>query len=209
MPRPTSALSRKEAYKEAKKFCYIATEDSKTGAYEYFDQLGQTDEYRFLEKYSFKLDVIPSKDGESSPSHVFENIKNKRESLSHEGFDIGFDGFWIVCDVDRWGQDNINSIIDNCENNQIDYAFSNPCSEIWILYHQETFDNDEIYSSSSECKKAATALLQKRKAYCNLLTIQQIDYARDHAEKSHKVKSDKWPTSQGSHLYKLLDYLLS
>ncbi len=207
MPRPNQERSRQEQYKDPKKVCYVATEDSKTGAYQYFDELSQTDIYRFLKKYAFKIGLIPSMDGKSAPKHVLENIKDKMTSLEHEGFDRTEDKFWIVCDVDHWKEKSIDAVIEKCESLDIEAAFSNPCSEIWILYHQEKFDN-KIYGSSAECKKDAVALLNKRKGYINLLTTMQIDYARNHAEKAHKVKAEKWPKTQGSHIYKLMDYLL-
>ena len=206
MPRPSS-LSRKrvEEVKEWKKVCFIATEDSKTGAYQYFEELGESDEYHFSEKYSFKLEIFPSVGGKSSPNHVLENIKAK---MMHLGFDQTTDKYWIVCDVDRWDKEGIDSVISECEQINVDYAFSNPCSEIWILYHQEDFDNTEPFETSAACKATANALLHKREKYSNLLTEQQVDYACAHAEKFHVPKTDKWPKSQGSHIYKIIRYLL-
>ena len=103
MTRPSSDRKRIEGIKPTKRAFIVATEDSKTGGYKYFEEFAQSDEcYRFLKKYAFRLTVIPSAEGKSAPDHILDNLKN--EKLSFEQKRLDFEGsdpdsFWIVCDV--------------------------------------------------------------------------------------------------------------
>jgi len=103
MTRPSPNRKRIEGIKPTKKVCVIATEDSKTGGYKYFEEFSQPDQrYRFLNKYAFNLTVIPSTKGKTAPDYILDNLKHekflfKRKGVDFEGSDP--DSFWIVCDV--------------------------------------------------------------------------------------------------------------
>lgn len=208
MPRTSAPRERQEEFLEPRRICYVATEDSATGAYQYFAEFSETQSYRFLQKFSFKLKVIPSIDGKSSPEYILENIKERQQTAILSGFEANDDSFWIICDVDRWPTATIERVIATCEELGITALFSNPSSDLWIVYHQKDIP-EETYSTSDECKTAARALLNKRDGkYENLLTPLHIQYAIQHAESGHRPKSEKWPKNQGTHIYKLVNFLI-
>lgn len=71
----------------------------------------------------------------SSPSHVLKRVKeyvDKYQLCAESG-----DSLWCVIDVDRWPQEQIEDLNAFCaqrENRQL--VISNPCVEIWLLYHK-------------------------------------------------------------------------
>jgi len=71
----------------------------------------------------------------SSPSHVLKRVKeyvDKYQLCAESG-----DSLWCVIDVDRWPQEQIEDLNAFCaqrENRQL--VISNPCIEIWLLYHK-------------------------------------------------------------------------
>ena len=92
-----------------------------------------------------KVDIIepePSEEDDgrpkragSSPSQVLKRVKEYVEKYQ---LDAGVgDSLWCVIDVDRWPQEQIEELHAFCaqqENRQM--VISNPCIEIWLLYHK-------------------------------------------------------------------------
>lgn len=91
-----------------------------------------------------KVDIIEpeptEEDGQrestgSSPSQVLKRVKEyiDKYQLSAENGD----SLWCVIDVDRWPQKQIEELHEFCvhkENRHL--VISNPCIEIWLLYHK-------------------------------------------------------------------------
>ena len=72
----------------------------------------------------------------SSPLKVLEKVKDyiSQNQLSAEDGD----SLWCVIDVDRWPQaqlEELNSFCSQKENRHL--VISNPCIEIWLLYHKK------------------------------------------------------------------------
>jgi len=54
------------------------------------------------------------------------------------------DSLWCIIDVDKWPVSAINSLADYCRSNECAHIIiSNPCFEIWLLYHK--------FSNVSDC----------------------------------------------------------
>ena len=71
----------------------------------------------------------------SSPSQVLKRVKAYVEKYQLNA-EVG-DSLWCVIDVDRWPQGQIEELYSFCaqqENRQL--VISNPCIEIWLLYHK-------------------------------------------------------------------------
>lgn len=128
----------------------IACEGSKREK-EYFQQLEGISRrviVEYIEDEEYKTDPP------SSPSHVLRRAVEYAEkaNLNDE------DSIWLVMDVDRWGNKALNDVHDECNKRQNWHiVLSNPCFEIWLLYH--TTDNlDNINTDSGkECKQALDA----------------------------------------------------
>lgn len=88
-----------------------------------------------------KVDIIESEaddcqqdNGSSSPSKVLERVKayiNENQLSPEHG-----DSLWCVIDVDRWPMEQIEELHAFCEQKENWHlVISNPCIEIWLLYH--------------------------------------------------------------------------
>lgn len=71
----------------------------------------------------------------SSPSKVLEKVKayiSKNQLSAEDG-----DSLWCVIDVDRWPQEQIEELYKFCaQKKNWHLVISNPCIEIWLLYHK-------------------------------------------------------------------------
>lgn len=219
MPKPDSERKRKQPYKDQKKICVIATEDSNTGGREYFNNLKIHE--IFKDKISFFDIVIVPSDGDSAPNHVLENARRKmKERIEGRLFKNNNifvnnrgDSAWIVCDTDRWKL-LIDKVIAECHKYKINHAFSNPCFEIWILLHQKEFQAS--FDKSKDCKKAANSfvsdngkrqVLDSEDKYQHIISEENLDYAIVNA-KALDNYTKNFPETIGSHIYKLIEYLL-
>ena len=197
MPRNTNSYDRKLKPRVTRRLCVISTEDSVRGAFAYFKYLAKVYEDRFIIKVS---DIIPSVDGKSSPEHVLNRLKPY-------GYDKFYDTCWVVSDVDNWGEAKLNEVAGNCAKMDSVYtAISNNCFEIWLLYHKSGFSQQ--FLRSSECKQAGEMFLERSGGLEGLISEGSTRIAIEKA-KSMPSADDIWPQTQGSHIFKLLDYLLS
>lgn len=84
-----------------------------------------------------KVDIIEDETegiGSSSPRNVLKRVKDyiDEHQLSAEDGD----SLWCVIDVDRWPQEQIEELHAFCEQKENWHlVMSNPCIEIWLLYH--------------------------------------------------------------------------
>jgi len=88
-----------------------------------------------------KVDIIEpdaeETDGGSSPRKVLERVQayiDENQLSAEDG-----DTLWCVIDVDRWPQEQIEELHNFCEQKaNWNLVISNPCIEIWLLYHTQT-----------------------------------------------------------------------
>ena len=109
----------------------IATEGSVTepGYFRPFDGINRV-----------KVDIIHDENddengsGKSSPKKVLERVQAYIEE--HQLSAEDGDSLWCVIDVDRWPQEQIEELHRFCEQKENWHlVMSNPCIEIWLLYH--------------------------------------------------------------------------
>ncbi|WP_085907807.1 RloB family protein [Kiloniella majae] len=197
MPRATSSAVRAPVSKKPKRLCVISTEDSKFGAYKYLQELKDHYNEKFVVQIS---EIIPSSDGKTTPKHVFNRLRKY-------GYDPSYDTYWVVSDVDRWGQQKLEDVTVECSKLRgFRAAISNNCFEIWLLYHHQGFNR--TFNSSAECKDAGEKYLERIGGYESLFEENRINIAIEKAKEMDQP-DEGWPKQQGSHLYKLLEYLRS
>ena len=108
----------------SKRRIFIATEGFRSEI-KYLKALGD------LIKTNIELIIIlrqSSDSGLSAPQYVFQTIIDKKSTIDYR---IG-DNFWIMIDTDRW---DIEPILSLCNDNNLSLIISNPCFEIWVLFH--------------------------------------------------------------------------
>ena len=79
--------------------------------------------------------VLPEDGVGSSPSKVLDRVKayiSENQLSAEDG-----DSLWCVIDVDRWPQEQIEELHAFCtQKENWHLVISNPCIEIWLLYHK-------------------------------------------------------------------------
>lgn len=89
----------------------------------------------------------------SSPSHVLERVLAYMEEYQ---LDAKYgDTLWCVIDKDRWPQEQIEELHNFCSGKEnCSLIISNPCIEVWLLYHKlEDLSTLDI-QSAQDAKKA-------------------------------------------------------
>ena len=89
--------------------------------------------------------------GLSAPQYVLQTILDKKNSID---FRTG-DEFWIVIDADEW---DINTILSICNDNNITLIVSNPCFEIWILFHYLKRNQIDTIKAFPNCNSVEIAI---------------------------------------------------
>lgn len=115
-----------------------------------------------------KVDIIePTEEGESektegsSPRKVLEKVEayvKENQLCAEDG-----DSLWCVIDVDRWPQDQIAELYAFCSQHENWHlVMSNPCIEIWLLYHKFA---DLTTMGITNAREAKQVLDKKAKYY--------------------------------------------
>ena len=176
----------------------IACEGSKREK-EYFQQLEWISRRVIVE---YIKDEEYEKDPPSSPQHVLRRALEYAEKVDlHDE-----DSVWLVMDVDRWGGKALNEVHDECSRRQNWHiVLSNPCFEVWLLYHTSAcLDNLQI-ATGNDCKEALGA--QTPQGYDPKRYIVLMKEAAMNARAADK--SNGWfPDTGGTKMYELVDALM-
>ncbi len=155
MPRKNRAYKRGEPYKDSTLFV-IACEGA-VREKEYFE---------FLSSYStrVRIKVLEQEEHKSAPKWVLDCAAHYiEESELNDG-----DQLWFVMDIDRWPEDQLRTINEECKKNSNWFmALSNPCFEVWLYMHLDDIQN----STSNSCQQLKQELSQKVKGGYNKFTI--------------------------------------
>ena len=89
----------------------------------------------------------------SSPSKVLDKVKAyiaENQLSADDG-----DSLWCVIDVDRWPQEQIEELHAFCtQKDNWNLVISNPCIEIWLLYHKRADLTDLGILAAQDAKQA-------------------------------------------------------
>ncbi len=108
-----------------------------------------------------KVDIIepePAGDGKdksegSSPKKVLERVQayiGENQLSAEDG-----DSLWCVIDVDRWPQEQIEELHAFCaQKGNWHLVISNPCIEIWLLYHKLADLSELGIATAQDAKRA-------------------------------------------------------
>ena len=177
----------------------IACEGSKRDK-EYFQQfegISRRVIVEYIEDEEYKTDPP------SSPEHV---LRRAIEYAENAGLNDE-DSIWLVMDVDKWGNKVLNDVHDECsQRKNWNIILSNPCFEIWLLYHTVENLNDIQIATGKDCKIALDA--QSPQGYDPKRYILLAKEASRHARAADK--SNGWfPEIGNTKIYLLIDALLN
>lgn len=155
---------------------------------------------------SIKVDIIEYEEGKhnSSPKAVLDKAATyaNKYKLCEEN-----DSLWLVIDVDRWTRDSIDALFEAClQEKNWNLIISNPCFEIWLLYHnKETLESYEL-ETPQEVKKLAN--LQKLSTHCHLDYIPHMKRAIVNAKANDLSTLHYYPNKKETKVYKLAEALI-
>lgn len=151
-----------------------------------------------------KVEILPTgEDNKSAPEYVIERLNEFAQK-----YDLGEeDSLWLVVDVDRWGQTKLSSVCREAKQKNYGLAISNPCFEAWLCLHLQDLDPKDKTCQDFD-KRLRLILGSYNKS--NLDTtpyIERIDDAIGRAKKLHPNPNHNWPSTPGSHMYRVVEMI--
>lgn len=193
------SFQRPKPSRNLRKVYVIATEGERTETL-YF-QCFQGNPYR----QNINVKLLPTRKGRSSPKSVLKRLQTyAKDAQIQPG-----DELWLVIDVPEWTPADLQAVCQVCQKAGYSLAASNPSFELWLLLHQ---DNPRTPSTVRECEGELTRLLGKpydKSNYDPHRLLPKVDSAIAHAKRLHTDEAEPWPSSVGTHVYKLVAKLIA
>ena len=156
-----------------------------------------------------KVDIIEQtvEDGQekkegSSPRKVLEKVEayvNENQLCAEDG-----DSMWCVIDVDRWPQDQIAELYAFCSQHENWHlVMSNPCIEIWLLYHKFADLKDLGIKNAKDAKR----VLDKKAKYYYLKYLPLMPDAIENARNADSNPENYMPELLETKVYQLAQAL--
>ena len=136
--RPARSLNRRTGTRRENRRLLVATE-GKTEK-EYLEGLMQS-----LRPDGMQVTTIDVVDGRGEPSKVLKTAKARYQSRADD-----YDAVWLLLDVDQHAK--LTPVPRETRHENFSAAVSNPCFEVWLLWHFEDWTRE---GSSSEVQQAA------------------------------------------------------
>lgn len=213
MPRKQRPFIRKSAERDAR-LVVIATEDSKATQI-YFETLVSPD---FYQSSQVHVELLPHEDTASAPEYILGQLEGWLDT-----YQIGTDDeFWLVIDVDNWGDVKLSQIAQRCEQKKISLAVSNPAIELWFLLHltslnrydtatrQTLFENKKNGARRTPLEQAILDITgQYNKSNLDAHRyIPHVEAAIERAKALDVNPTDRWPQQLGTHVYPLVQSII-
>ncbi len=153
-----------------------------------------------------QVKVLHTEGGHSSPKHVFERLDEYKKT-----YDVkGDDELWLVIDVDRWTQQMLSDISTGGLQKGFGLAVSNPCFETWLYLH-----HGDIATGSTLTKQQLEQMLKDALGAFSKTNL-DLDQYRDHVQEAidravalDTSPGDRWPSTAGTHVYKVTSAILA
>lgn len=163
------------------------------------------------------MEVLKRDSTDSGPEIVLKQLKDfGKEYLLDDD-----DELWMVIDKDRWNIKTLSHVARQCKQSKyLRFAMSNPCFELWLLLHLEDIeamstDELEALKYNKRVSKRGDTWLKARvrhrmgsyheASYDTDKLLPHVGTARDRAERLDVNKTQRWPISIGTHVYRLID----
>lgn len=154
-----------------------------------------------------KVDIIENKIGErgSAPKKVLERALAYIEKVGLSEKDD--DTLWLVIDVDKWPRKQIEDLAKFCNSySNWNIVISNPCFEIWLLFHKKSNLTDLNCSSAHKTKQVLHNLDKGGYFYLSYLPLLE-DAIRNAKANDTNIKNH-FPNSRETKVYLLGEALI-
>lgn len=156
-----------------------------------------------------KVDIIEQTDEEgqgkkegSSPRKVLEKVEayvKENQLCAEDG-----DSLWCVIDVDRWPKDQIAELYAFCSRHENWHlVMSNPCIEIWLLYHKFA----DLKNLRIKTAKDAKRVLDQKGKYYYFKYLPLMPYAIENAKNADSNLENYMPEPLETKVYQLAQAL--
>lgn len=153
-----------------------------------------------------KVDIIEDESeetGNSSPGNVLKRVKGYIEE--HQLSAEDGDSLWCVIDVDRWPQAQIEELHSFCaQKENWHLVISNPCIEIWLLYHTLA----DLRELGIETSKDAKRVLDEKAKYYYFRYLPLMPVAVENARNADSNPEGYMPELLETKVYQLGQALL-
>jgi len=186
---------------------------------------GEETEKRYFEGIKARYDnprihveVLERLDSASDPAKVIKALDQFRSDYKLRK---GHDQLWLVIDVDRWGNQKLSLVSQQCIQKCYQLAVSNPSFEIWLLLHVRALDTYppeiliELLANRKDGKRTRLEqeLLLLLGSYNK--TNPDMEYfaprvfvAIQNARGSDRNPDTRWPNQLGTRVYLLLEEIV-
>jgi len=155
--RPVESLS-----KEAKSIYVISIAGEGKTEEQYFDGIYDMERSSLIRIE--RLEKADETDTKSHPNHVIDLLDERKEQWETHG--IAPNELWMVVDRDKQNvsEEQLNEIIDKCNNEGYNLALSNPTFEFWLLLHITSikeYDSDTLLENPKPRAKSKKRYIEK------------------------------------------------
>jgi len=115
-----------------------------------------------------------------------------------------------MLDVDRWGSKKLSAMAREATTAGFRLAVSNPCFEVWLLFHV----SDSI-PDTDKCAEIEAALRAGLGGSYNKTNLDAerfrpfVRLASSRAQAADPAPRGRWPSRPGSHVYRIMRQLLA
>lgn len=220
MPREPIPLVREGGFLEAEKM-FVLSYEGKISEKKYFEDFRKSELFNdsgLIEVISLKR---PTNRG-SDPISVKKLLQEAKKEYQFKDTDE----FWLIIDRDDWEEihnHKFDKLVEDCKKeNNFFLAMSNPCFEIWLILHLKDINE---FDEEEKGRIMANAKISNSKNYIDtvLSEIQGRGYnKRPNPQiflpltktaigraKEIDIENQDYPKQLGTHIYKLIEKLMS
>jgi len=194
MPRSKNREYKKgKPHRDFRKFIIVAEGQREDDYFNFFGTINQR----------VVVEIVPREQGKSAAKYLLDRLSKYEDDYGIEPEDF----VWFVLDVDRWPRKEIDNLYHHCQEvANWELSISNPCFEVWLLYHLLKEIPVEL-NTAKRLKANLPKLVQggyNRDYFANL-----IETASKNAENADLHKEYYFPEKSVSKVYLLANTLLS
>lgn len=195
MPRKNRGYKKGKPYRDARLFVIIAEGEREDAYFKFFDQKNQR----------VKVQIVKREQNRSAPNFFLERLKKSIEEGIYAPKENDF--VWFVLDVDRWSRQEIEQLNTRCKKeNNWHLGISNPCFEIWLLYHFI----DKIEDNGEEPKDLKSLLHEVSEIGFDMRKHPLlIETARRNAAQADEALDQHYPKRMQTKLHQLATQMLN
>lgn len=193
--RKSRPLDRSLEYRRDTRLVIIAAEGRKTEQ-QYFALFRST-------RVQIKV-LATGEDNRSAPEQVLARLRQFRDEYSLDEDD----SLWLMLDVDRWGSKKLSAMAREARTARFGLAVSNPCFEVWLLFHVS-----ERIPDTDKCADIEMALRAQLGGSYNKTNLDAgrflslVPLATPRAQTADPAPRGRWPIRPGSHVYRIIRHL--